>query len=191
MPPRKGPPPEQTSFLDPIPETRPARNSPRDPDYRPAYTPLWEPTPPPLGPSPKAPVPPDPLQDAKAFLQFADEASPMVPAPTGVDFDGQTYDPLTDYARLSTQLRDVWDCLTHDPDRWWSISDLTATINAHRKRHHTEAAVSARLRDLRKPKFGRYVMQRKPAGNGLFYYRLDPVHYRNRVGAATPAGARP
>jgi hypothetical protein len=104
-------------------------------------------------------------------------------APTGPDFDGMTYDPMHDYDRLSTQLRDVWDRLTADPERWWTLSELCGDIEFLTTHHHTEAAVSARLRDLRKPKFGRYTVQRKPGGRGLFRYRLDPIHYRARQAA--------
>lgn len=112
------------------------------------------------------------------------EAPAAPAAPGGPDFDGTTYDPLLDYHRLSTQLRDVWDRLTADPRRWWALSELCASIEALTGHHHTEAAVSARLRDLRKPKFGRYVVQRRADGGGLFRYRLDPGHYAARAAAA-------
>lgn len=35
-----------------------------------------------------------------------------------------------------------------------------------------EASISARLRDLRKPRFGSYVVDRRRRSQGLFEYRL-------------------
>jgi hypothetical protein len=105
--------------------------------------------------------------------------------PTGPDFDGETYDPITDYERLSQQLKDVWDVLTRNTERWWTITGLCETIQEEKRRYHSEAGISARLRDLRKPKYGRYVVERKSLGGGLFAYRLDPEHMANRWGFTT------
>lgn len=120
------------------------------------------------------------LVTAREYIQAA---LPLEMGPVGPDFEGETYDPLVDYERLSQQLQDVWDTLTSDPDQWWTLDGLQRDIQARTGRYHTEAGLSARLRDLRKPRHGRYVVERQRVVNykGLFAYRLDPDHYRARL----------
>jgi len=83
------------------------------------------------------------------------------------EFDGATYDPAFDHARLEKQLGRVYAAMS---DRAWrtltEISSLTGD---------PESSISARLRDLRKPKFGGYIINRRPRGDrsiGLFEYQL-------------------
>lgn len=83
-------------------------------------------------------------------------------------FDGSTYDEKRDGARLSTQLERVRGMFTRWEGRWFSLEEIAAYANG------TEAAVSARLRDLRKPKFGSLNIERKNLGGGLWVYRLAP-----------------
>ena len=85
------------------------------------------------------------------------------------DFDGATYDPLRDGTRLTGQLARV---LYHaHGQHWQTLRELSDKAKA------PEASVSARLRDLRKPKFGGYKLEAKPDGDcGTWVYRvLDPV----------------
>lgn len=81
-------------------------------------------------------------------------------------FDGETYDEALDEDRLKTQLARVralmWD------QRWRTLDDISrATGDPH-------ASVSARLRDLRKGKFGAHIVERERVKRGLYRYRLLP-----------------
>jgi hypothetical protein len=87
--------------------------------------------------------------------------SELAPPP---DFDGATYRRDRDQARLRGQLGRVADALADG--RWWTLASLSA---------HTgdpEASVSARLRDLRKGKFGGYTVLAENTGAGTWRYRL-------------------
>jgi len=80
------------------------------------------------------------------------------------DHDGQTYERERDKVRLNNQTQRVYDCVK---DGWWrtlaQIADATKS---------PEASISARLRDLRKPKFGGHTIERRHVAAGLWQYRL-------------------
>lgn len=79
------------------------------------------------------------------------------------DRDGATYNADEDRGRLNRQARDVFLAMT---DRQWhTLGGLSLRLG------HPEASISARLRDLRKPRFGSHVIEREYAGNGLWRYR--------------------
>ena len=80
------------------------------------------------------------------------------------DFDGPTYDPALDRDRLTKQLGRVYDALAGG--EWWTLADLARAAGG------SEASVSARIRDLRKPRFGGYEVERERVVAGLFRYRL-------------------
>jgi hypothetical protein len=84
-----------------------------------------------------------------------------------VFFDGRTYDPPLDKARLVTMLDRVRTLM--GDAKWRTLSEITAAVGG------SEAGVSARLRDLRKPRFGAHaVYRRRRAGhNGLWEYRVE------------------
>lgn len=85
----------------------------------------------------------------------------------GSDFDGETYDPVLDHATLTGQLLNVYN--TMKSGLWYTLHDLSAATGG------SEASVSARLRDLRKDKFGSFIVDRKRSQvhRGLWYYRLS------------------
>ncbi len=83
------------------------------------------------------------------------------------EFDGVTYEPKFDATRLRGEMARVYKLMS---DSYWrtlrEISDLTGD---------PEASVSARLRDLRKTKFGGHTVNRRRRGNpkqGIFEYQL-------------------
>jgi hypothetical protein len=78
-------------------------------------------------------------------------------------FDGATYDAEKDHARLTSQLQRV--SLIISDGRWHSLFQLSKLTG------DPEGSVSARLRDLRKDKFGSQIIERKRKGN-TFLYRL-------------------
>lgn len=86
-------------------------------------------------------------------------------APTRA-FDGSTYEPRTDYARLSGQLQRVAAFMADH--QFHTLDEIVRAAGG------TEASVSARLRDFRKPKYGARLVERRRVAGGLFRYRLAP-----------------
>ena len=87
-----------------------------------------------------------------------------------MNFDGETYDPVLDGKRLSTQLERVRAIM--EDGRFHSLSELADRAGG------SEASVSARLRDLRKSKFGSNDVERKRERGGLWLYRL--LHHESQ-----------
>ena len=81
-------------------------------------------------------------------------------------FGGETYEPARDYERLKSQLADVYRLMQ---DGQWRTLALIRKLTGG---HHSEAAISARLRDFRKRKFGGHLVERRYISDGLFTYRL-------------------
>ena len=82
-------------------------------------------------------------------------------------FDGATIDPQLDAARLETLLGKVSE-LMYD-GAWRTLAEIRDVTGG------SEAGISARLRDLRKRKFGGHLVERRRRGDpkaGLFQYRL-------------------
>lgn len=80
------------------------------------------------------------------------------------DFDGDTYLPQRDGHRLRGQLHAVKTLMSDGQFR--TITEISCSVGG------SEAGVSARLRDLRKAKFGGYVVNREHVSGGLFRYQL-------------------
>lgn len=84
-------------------------------------------------------------------------------------FDGATLRPELDHKRLSGQLSRVWT-LCRD-GRWRTLGEIASTTGS------PESSVSARLRDLRKMRFGGHLVDRRhrgEPGSGLYEYRVIP-----------------
>lgn len=80
------------------------------------------------------------------------------------DRDGVSFDRKRDGARLNKQAQEVFNVMADG--RWHTLSDISGKTN------HPEASVSARLRDLRKPKFGGFTVERQALSKGLWQYRM-------------------
>jgi hypothetical protein len=83
------------------------------------------------------------------------------------EFDGETYEPEHDKGRLGAQLDSVRRLMADAA--WRTLDEISAAVGA------PPASVSARLRDLRKEKFGGHVVERQARGGraaGLFEYRV-------------------
>jgi hypothetical protein len=82
-------------------------------------------------------------------------------------FDGQTYAPEKDRARLGQQLGAVRVLMVDK--RWRTLAEIATAVGA------PEASVSARLRDMRKAKFGGHSVsaRRRQGVDSLWEYRLD------------------
>jgi hypothetical protein len=89
------------------------------------------------------------------------------PAP----FEGHTYVDAIDGVRLGAQLRTVLFVMSDGA--WRTLEEIREVTD------YPEASISARLRDIRKPRFARtHTMDsRRRAGSsrGLWEYRVRPV----------------
>ena len=83
---------------------------------------------------------------------------------TRARFDGTTYDPERDHNRLKSLLGRVWTVMSDG--KWHTLAELGWRAEG------SEAGVSARLRDLRKRRFGGYRVDRRRIVEGLHEYRL-------------------
>jgi len=84
---------------------------------------------------------------------------------TTAHFDGVTYDPALDHTRLTKQLGRVYEALRDG--NWHSLAAISKGTG------DPEASVSARLRDLRKHKFGNHPVEATRLTGGLWLYRLN------------------
>jgi hypothetical protein len=82
-------------------------------------------------------------------------------------FDGNTITP-EDFPRLNEQLTRVFT-LMRDGE-WRTLEDISSATG------DPQPSVSARLRDLRKPRFGAFEVSRNYQGNGLYVYRLAALN---------------
>lgn len=86
------------------------------------------------------------------------------------DFDGETYEPKHDRVRLNRQLSKVWAVMLDQ--KWRTLKEISHLTD------QPEASISARLRDLRKERFGSHRVERERygfEGSGTFIYRLLPT----------------
>lgn len=90
-------------------------------------------------------------------------------------FNGATYKASRDHARLTDQYWRVF-ALMHDT-RWRTLTEIARATG------DPEASVSARLRDLRKPRFGGHLVQAKCVGRGMWVYRLFTRPTRDEAAA--------
>lgn len=111
-------------------------------------------------------------------FNFTEPPEPPEPAIPGAEepysFDGETYVEERDQARLAAQIHRVFQCMKDG--RWRSLQDIS-TITADPLQ-----SISARLRDLRKERFGAHRVERRYKDAGLFEYRL--VLYGPAAGAS-------
>lgn len=80
------------------------------------------------------------------------------------DRDGDTYEAMRDRKRLDKQMVRVFELMK---DGVWRRKEQIVMVTGD-----DWASSGARLRDLRKAKFGGYRVDRRPIGNGAFEYRL-------------------
>lgn len=79
-------------------------------------------------------------------------------------FDGATFQPERDGERLTRQLDRVKELMLDG--QWRSLPQIAALVGG------SEAGVSARLRDLRKPRNGAYTVNRRHVEDGLHEYQV-------------------
>jgi hypothetical protein len=69
-----------------------------------------------------------------------------------------------DKKRLTGQINRVFSCMKDG--RWRTLAEIEEITE------DPQASISAQLRNLRKPRFGGYTVERANRGGGLFEYRL-------------------
>lgn len=79
-------------------------------------------------------------------------------------FSGADYRAPRDQDRLSTQLERVKDAMIDG--QWRSLEQIADLAQA------PQTSVSAQLRNLRKPEFGSWLVDRRHVDRGLYEYRL-------------------
>jgi hypothetical protein len=89
---------------------------------------------------------------------------PLPTPPPRKAFDGETYEPARDYVRLTGQMAEVHKLMSDG--KWRTLGQIADVVRG------SEAAISARLRDLRKEKYGALTVERRYLADGLFQYRL-------------------
>lgn len=84
--------------------------------------------------------------------------------------DGATYEPALDGVRLGSQLQRVAALMADG--RWRTLAEIAGTADG------SEAGVSARLRDMRKTRFGGHTVERRRRGGtgGTWEYHLKVFH---------------
>ncbi len=85
----------------------------------------------------------------------------------GATFAGVTYEPALDQKRLTGSAERVFKAM--QSGQWLTLRELHAICGG------SEAGLSARLRDLRKPAWGSYTVARRRRDcpeKGIFEYRL-------------------
>lgn len=97
------------------------------------------------------------------------------PAPPPLKFpepDGESYNPCEDGQRLRTQHEIVLEIMSDG--QWRTFDQIVKQIYDRYEVMASPNGVSARLRDLRKPKFGEHTVdKRRVEGHqGLFEYRV-------------------
>ena len=83
---------------------------------------------------------------------------------TPMHFDGHTYVHTRDSSRLGDQMAAVFDLM--QDGTWRTLQQIAAAVGA------PESSVSARLRDLRKPRFGGHAVNRSYLRDGIHQYQL-------------------
>lgn len=111
-----------------------------------------------------------------------DDQGDLFAPPPERAFGGETYDPARDYDRLKKQLNRVFHLM--QDGKWRTLSGIRTQTGGL----DSEAAISARLRDFRKKKFGGHTVDRQYIGDGLFSYRLIVVRRTNAGRAGAPCG---
>jgi hypothetical protein len=91
-----------------------------------------------------------------------------------------TLDPRIDAPRIATQLELVRDLMLDG--EWRTFAEISTWLHGKHAVLASEAGISARLRDLRKPQHGAWQVERRRVGadRGLWEYRVLPAHPRQR-----------
>lgn len=111
------------------------------------------------------------IWDVLDRLQREAHSSRLEHRPSPPLFDGKTYEPARDEIRLSGQLARVFNCMKDG--RYRTLSEIQRALSCQGLMvKDSEAGISARLRDLRKSKWGSHIVNRRRRGAGLWEYQV-------------------
>lgn len=79
---------------------------------------------------------------------------------------GPAFQPQLDEARLERQHERIRDWML-SMTTWRTLAEIAAALG------YPEASVSAQLRHLRKPQFGRYVVTKRRRADARWEYRVE------------------
>lgn len=85
-------------------------------------------------------------------------------------FDGKTYEHKLDGPRLTKQLERVREYMLAIFPAWKSLAEICSELEKLYKVPFSSNSVSARLCDLRKEKFGGYIVESKRRKGGTWEY---------------------
>jgi len=106
--------------------------------------------------------PPQGLWDAKKPMPFQ-----------GVKFDGVVYDEVKDFDRLTGQLKRVHEALSGE--RWRTVGEIQECIRRQENIVDPECSISAQIRNLRKKRFGGWIIERRRRGgedSAIWEYKI-------------------
>ncbi len=89
------------------------------------------------------------------------------------EFDGVTYEAKFDSSRLRGEMARVYAIIKDH--QWYTLHEIAFGIFHRFDKDDSEPGISARLRDLRKPKFGSHTVNRRRRGEasrGIWEYQL-------------------
>ncbi len=86
---------------------------------------------------------------------------------------GPAYDDELDSERVLTQMEEIKELMLDSVER--TLADIEHATG------YPQASISAQLRHLRKPKFGRYRVPKRRE-SGTWFYRLLPPEPQGQVG---------
>jgi hypothetical protein len=94
-----------------------------------------------------------------------------------MQFDGKTYDEKRDQDRLSRQYKRVFELMKDG--EWRTLRAVAEVLE------DPESSIGARLRDMRKDRFGGHTVLRQYLMAGVFKYRLvlNPIAAAEEVAA--------
>lgn len=95
---------------------------------------------------------------------FGDNLYQLPEPPADKAFNGPDYVPERDHARLSGQVKRVFDLMKDGV--WRTLEEIEARTG------DPSPSISAQLRHLRKQRFGSHTVEREYLGDGLYRYRL-------------------
>ena len=93
-------------------------------------------------------------------------------------FSGRTYHAARDHDRLSRQYDHVFAIMRDGKPR--SLLDIRKTLYRRYNRIEPTQSISARLRDMRKARFGGHAVERSYEGGGTWLYWVRPSRRKGR-----------
>ena len=114
------------------------------------------------------------MHDGREPIFFDPHQIPLLPVEEAW-FDGPVYEQAKDLARLTGQIRRVYQILLIG--HWLTLEEIAErTRREENWRGDPEASISAQIRHLRKARFGGHTIakrRRDRATSGLWEYRLE------------------